>query len=90
MKKISIFCVIIIFITILFIIASPGKTNFNSKDFHTEKYAVKSGDTLWAIGRRCIGENADIREWAEAVEIINNITVDIYPGQSIIVYVYNN
>ena len=89
MKKISIFCVIIIFIAILFIITSPEKTNFNSKDFHTEKYVVKSGDTLWAIGRRFIGENADIREWAEAVAIVNNITADIYPGQSIIVYVYN-
>lgn len=89
MKKISIFCVIIIFITILFIIASPGKTNFNSKDFHTEKYVVKSGDTLWAIGRKCIGENADIREWTEAVAIVNNITANIYPGQSIIVYVHN-
>lgn len=89
MKKICVFCAIIIFITILFIIASPGKTNFNSKNFHTEEYVVKSGDTLWAIGRRCIGENANIREWAEAVTIVNNITNNIYPGQSIIIYVYN-
>ncbi len=90
MKKISIFCAIIIFIAILFIIVSPGKTNFNSKDFHTEEYVVKFGDTLWTIGKRCVGENVDIREWIEAIEIINNTTANIYPGQSIIVYVYNS
>lgn len=89
MKKISIFCAIIIFITILFVIISPGKTNFNSKDFHTEEYVVKSGDTLWTIGKRCVGENVDVREWIEAVEIINNTTSNIYLGQHIIVYVYN-
>jgi nucleoid-associated protein YgaU len=90
MKKIYIFCAIIIFIAILFVIVSPGKTNFNSKDFHTEKYIVKSGDTLWTIGKRCVGENVDIREWIKAIEIINNITANIYPGQSIIVYAYND
>ena len=84
---------IIIFIllisSIFIMIISPNKENFNSGKYCTEKYIVKSGDTLWTIGKNCIGDNADVRDWIEAVETVNNITVNIYPGQSIIVYVYN-
>lgn len=82
--------IFILFMLIIFtMIISPNKENFNSEEYHTEKYIVKSEDTLWTIGRDCISDNADVRDWIKAVEIINNITSNIYPGQSIIVYVYN-
>lgn len=89
----NVFYEIIIFILLMFIIftivISPNKENFNSEEYHIEKYTVKSEDTLWTIGRDCIGDNADVRDWVKAVKTVNNITSNIYPGQSIVVYVYN-
>lgn len=83
-------CVIIfLLITLIFIVLLLGKTDFNGSEFHKEEYVVKYQDTLWSIGKKCIGENADIREWIYEVKKINNIDNDIYPGQVIDVYVVN-
>ena len=80
--------IILIILAVFMIVCSP-KDTFNSKDYHIEKYTIHSGDTLWTIGKECNGDSADIREWVYAVKDLNNISSNIYPGQSINVYVLN-
>lgn len=75
-------------VTILLSIALSGP-NFEGKDFRKEQYVVKSQDTLWSIGKKCVDDEIDVREWISAVRHINEIDANIYPGQVIIVYVLN-
>lgn len=82
--------VIIVLSFILIVVAMLfSKTDFNGVNFHTEQYVVSSGDTLWSIGKECVGEEVDVREWISEVKKLNNIDSNIYPGQVIVVYVNN-
>lgn len=91
-SKVSTFleCIIIFLFILVIIISLFNWTNFDGEDFHKEEYVVKYQDTLWSIGKKCIGEKVDIREWISAVKSLNNIDANIYPGQVISVYVSNN
>lgn len=83
-------CVIIfILIALIFITLFISKVNFEGNDFHKEEYIIKSGDSLWSIGKKCIRESVDIREWIYEVKKLNNIDDNIYAGQVILVYVLN-
>lgn len=91
-SKVSTFleCVIIFLFILIIIISLFNETNFDGENFHKEEYVVKYQDTLWSIGKKCIGETVDIREWISAVKSLNEIDSNIYPGQVISVYVSNN
>jgi len=83
-------CVIIfLLIVLIFVTIALGRNDFEGEDFHKEEYVVKYQDTLWSIGKHCVGESVDVREWISAIKSINNIGNDIYPGQTIVVYVLN-
>lgn len=84
------YTIIFLFIFAILLSIVLSGPNFEGKDFHKETYVVKSQDTLWSIGKRCIGETVDIREWISAVKSLNKIDSNIYPGQVISVYVSNN
>ena len=58
------------------------------RDCTLETYYVTSGDTLWTIGNRCVGDHCDVRIWIDEVTKMNNLGRYIYPGQSIDVWVY--
>ena len=90
-SKVSTFleCIIIFLFILVIIISLFNGTNFDGKDFHKEEYIVKYQDTLWSIGKKCVGEEIDVREWISAVKSLNNIDANIYPGQIIIVYMLN-
>lgn len=52
-------------------------------------YTVKSGDTLWNIGKEVVGESEDIRDWVWKVQEINDIDIrkePLHPGQTIVIY----
>lgn len=91
-SKVSTFleCIIIFLFILIIIFSMFNKTNFDGKDFYKEEYIVKYQDTLWSIGKKCVGEKIDVREWISAVKSLNNIDANIYPGQVIFVYVINN
>ena len=63
-SKVSTFleCIIIFLFILVIIISLFNVTNFNGEDFHKEEYVVKYQDTLWSIGKKCVGEKVDIRE----------------------------
>ena len=83
-------CTIIFLLCILVVLVLlAGRTDFEGNDFHKEEYVVKYQDTLWSIGKKCVGENIDVREWISAVKSLNDINSNIYPGQVIFVYVLN-
>ena len=90
-SKVSTFleCIIIFLFILIIIFSMFNKTNFDGKDFHKEEYVVKYQDTLWSIGKKCAGEEIDVREWISAVKSLNDIDANIYPGQVIIVYMPN-
>lgn len=91
-SKVSTFleCIIIFLFILVIIISLFNGTNFDGEDFYKEEYVVKYQDTLWSIGKKCVGEKVDIREWISAVKSLNNIDANIYPGQVIIIYATNN
>ena len=90
-SKVSTFleCIIIFLFILIIIFSMFNKTNFDGKDFYKEEYIVKYQDTLWSIGKKCVGEEIDVREWISAVKSLNDIDANIYPGQVIIVYMLN-
>ena len=81
--------IVILLFVLIVIVVLLGKTDFNGEDFHQEEYTVSYGDTLWSIGKDCVGESVDVREWIYEVKKINNISSDIHPGQVITVFVNN-
>jgi hypothetical protein len=91
-SKVSTFleCIIIFLFILVIIISLFNGINFDGEDFHKEEYVVKYQDTLWSIGKKCVGEKVDIREWISAVKSLNNIDANIYPGQVITIYAINN
>lgn len=55
------------------------------------EYTVKSGDTLWTIGKANVGDNEDIRDWIRKVQEINGININkgpLHPGQTLVLYRY--
>ena len=78
---------IVVSITLAILGINNLHTNFNNENYECVTYFVKDGDTLWSIGKESIGETADVRDWINAVEKINNISANISPGQSIRIYV---
>lgn len=55
------------------------------RNWTEETYVVEYGDTLWDIAKEYCPEDMGIREYVDLIKTRNNITADIYEGDSIIV-----
>ena len=63
------------------------KSSFNESEYEVINYTVESGDTLWNLGLQFKAEYTDVRDWIEAVKMLNGINADLSIGQNIQVYV---
>lgn len=59
------------------------------KKYTYETYTVHQGDTLWSIAASTHPEG-DIREIIYMIRQKNDISPNIYPGQEILIPIYNN
>lgn len=66
-------------------VKSAGRTSF--KTWQVEEIYIRSGQTLWSIGRSCCTEKDDVRDWIAAVRRLNGMESGmIYAGQTLLIY----
>jgi len=56
----------------------------------TTTYTVKAGDTLWEIAGKFSGNSLDKREVIDEIEKLSNCGSEIYPGQILVIPLYDS
>ncbi|SHG93969.1 LysM domain-containing protein [Anaerosphaera aminiphila DSM 21120] len=84
----------IVFLLVIFIFGTGVQTTNLSNYFSDENinevqsytyYTVKKNDTIWSIVSDNFAIKRDKRDYVNLITDLNDITTDIYPGQTIII-----
>ena len=85
---IGIIVIALLFVFIfVFTIKASGQYTIDTSEYTTEAHVVKSGETLWNLGKKYCGEDDDIRAWIMAVKKLNNCKSALYAGQTLEIYI---
>ena len=78
MKYLAIAAALILIVAVLF-------SCIESRNWIEETYVVECGDTLWDIAKEYCPDDMSFREYINLIKTRNDITADIYEGDSIII-----
>lgn len=84
---IKVIAIVSVAVLLIIAVAAAATNRQDITEFEQVEYRVQDGDTLWSIGRRCVGDTVDIREWITITSKDNHLGKYIYPGDIITVYV---